>query len=53
MFRNGEELGLEKCRNKKVSTNKMIEMIGTGAMKDEKGLRERRQDWRTSNINFF
>jgi hypothetical protein len=53
LFRNGEELGLEKCRNKKVSTNKMIEMIGTGAMKDEKGLRERRQDWRTSNINFF
>lgn len=29
-------------------------MIGTGGMKDDKGgLRERRQDWRTSNVNFF
>jgi hypothetical protein len=54
LFKNGVDLGLEEMRVKKCSDNKMIEMMGSEHVIDRKGgLKERRQDWRTSNINFF
>lgn len=53
-FKRGEELGLEDKKMRKFSDMKMIEMVGSEHVRQEKGnLREKRQDWRISNINFF
>jgi catabolite regulation protein CreA len=54
LFKKGEELGFEDKRVKKFSDMKMIEMVGSEhVQKGSKVLREKRQDWRVSNINFF
>lgn len=52
MFRNGLELGLEQRREKKVSERKLVELIGSD-MNKSKCLKEKRQDWRISNVTFF
>lgn len=39
---------------RKFSDMKMIEMVGSEHVRAEKGgVREKRQDWRISNITFF
>jgi hypothetical protein len=53
-FKKGYELGLEDKRGRRVSDNKLIEMIGSEGMnRNQGGLKERRQDWRISNVTFY
>ena len=47
-------MGFESKRPKKCSDMKMIEMVGSEHVKqDKKAPRERREDWRVSNVNFY
>ena len=54
LFKEGKDLGFEAKRPKKYSDMKMIEMVGSDHVKiDKKAPRERREDWRVSNVNFY
>lgn len=54
LFKSGEDLGFEKRKEKMMTDKKLMEMFGSECMRPPKApLRERRQDWRTSNVNFF